>query len=88
MPGLDIMSSILRLLILFSLILLSHVSSFPNEKHIDDLQHLKKEIATSNDLFTSMDHMQLLIHSHEEITNFIKEVIEYQKKQMHLANLY
>ena len=50
-----------------------------------NIDYLKLNNDLNDDLFSSLDHMQLLIHSHEEITLFIKEIIQYQHTQLYLA---
>ena len=80
------MHPIVRSISLFlSLILATTTLAHEQSRQSDDQQDIQHFIASSTDLFTSVDHMQFLIHSHNEITKYMKDVIEYQKKKVELA---
>ena len=39
----------------------------------------------NDDLFTSLEHLQILIDTNQELTEYFKEIISYQSKQLDQA---
>ena len=62
----------------------SHFNVF-NSTHVDH-QYQHYSISTNNDdLFTSFDHMQILIETNHQITKYFKEIIFFQSKRIEEA---